>query len=1282
MAQLALSFAARTVAGIANALVGSAITSLFAGDRVIGSELEQLYILQSTEGAPIPIVYGRVRTGGQVIWADNPVENRQQVQSGGKGGSQTTERRYSLNFAVGLCDGVIDGVGRIWADGQLLDTSLTHFRLHTGAEDQQADSLIQIIEGVGNTPAFKGLAYLVFEDFPLSSFGNRIPQLSFEVFRTPPDHSQTSLRHRLRGVTLIPSSGEFAYATTPILADLGPGTTKVENINNSFGGPDIIVALDDLERTLPACDTVSLVVSWFGDDLRMGTCQLRPGVEFTNKVIIGTDWAVNGIDRAGAHLVSQIDERPAFGGTPSDASILQAIAEIKARGFRVVFYPFILMDIPSDNTLVDPYTGGVQPTYPWRGRITCDPAPSQPGSPDKSAGVGTQINAFVGDAAIADFSVSEDAVSYTGAAQWSLRRMTLHYAHLCALAGGVDAFIIGSELRGLTRLRSSQDEYPMVDALCALAQDAASILPTAEISYAADWSEYFGHQPQDGTGDVYFHLDPLWAHPAISFVGIDWYVPLSDWREGAGHLDAAQFVDIYDPDYLATNMNGGEGYDWFYGSIADREAQIRTLITDGAAGKPWVFRYKDLANWWGQNHFNRPGGVEIATPTAWVPMSKPIWFTETGCPAADKGSNQPNVFFDPKSSESHLPYFSNGQRDDLIQRRYIEAMLEHWQVGNPGNPHSTLYDGPMIDPANIQFWTWDARPFPDFPARLSIWSDGGNWSLGHWLNGRVGFSSLGAIIADLCHQANISDFSAAAVSGVVTGYVVRGGSSVRNALAPLAQVYGFDLAERFGSLFFFTPGSHVITANLSADDLAASNNSFGAEQMLDDAEQQTTSVRIQFSDDENDYQPAETNVRVEQFNPDRLVAISVPLVADHLSMKKLGDDVLARSRQKTQGLHITVPPSQMTFEVGDVVRFDPTFMSGQWQISRIEERGRRELWFQSAQFFASLPVSGSQVGNQSSSAIPPLSRPIIAVMDIPLLPGEPQRIGPRIAAFGRPWNSRVEVKVGDAERVRTVINRPAILGHTITALPAGGVQSRFDESAALQVLFTDANLLSVEELEVLSGQNSLAVQHDDGVWEVLQFQFADLQADGSWLLQRLLRGQSGTDAALDSSIGAGALVVLLDGSSLPAVVEDYEIGSQITWRAGFANQGDNADYEAIATVIYSDQSRLPRKPVHLRAAIDGDEILITWIRRTRIGGDNWHSPDVPLAETQELYLFELWLNDIVILSDTMGQSSRRLTQVEISQFYPSGMPSEIDISVSQVSPEAGTGVKNRQLLTI
>jgi hypothetical protein len=150
--------------------------------------------------------------------------------------------------------------------------------------------------------------------------------------------------------------------------------------------------------------------------------------------------------------------------------------------------------------------------------------------------------------------------------------MILHNAHLCAVAGGVDAFLIGTEMRSLTTIRSSA--FPAVTAFKALAADVKTILGTGtKVGCASGWSEYFGHQLGDGSGDVFFHLDPLWSDANIDFICIDNYMPISDWRDGFDHADALQgWPAIHDRGYLQASIAGGEGFDWFYASAADRSA--------------------------------------------------------------------------------------------------------------------------------------------------------------------------------------------------------------------------------------------------------------------------------------------------------------------------------------------------------------------------------------------------------------------------------------------------------------------------------------------------------------------------------------------------------------------------------------------------------------------------------------------------------------------------------------------------------------------------------------
>ena len=652
------------------------------------------------------------------------------------------------------------------------------------------------------------------------------------------------------------------------------------------GGTDWTVALDQLAATLPNAKSLSLIVSWFGTDLRAGNCEVKPGVENDSKVTSPVTWKVAGLTRDVAYVVSQREDRAAYGGTPSDQSVVDAIRDLKARGSSVTLTPFLLMDVAEGNALPNPYGGSGQPAYPWRGRITVDPAPGEPGSPDKSAAAATQIATFVGTAAPADFALSGDAVVYSGPAEWSYRRMVLHQAYLAKAAGGVDAFVIGTELRGLTSARDGAASYPFVAALIALAADVKTVLPSAKVTYAADWSEYFGHQPADGTGDVYFNLDPLWASAAIDAVGIDVYWPLADWRDGRSHLDyQAGYRSTYDLSYLRANIASGEGYDWYYASAADRDNQVRTPITDGS-GKPWVFRYKDIKSWWLNAHYDRPGGVEAATPTAWVPQGKPFWIMEIGCPAVDKGANEPNVFVDPKSSETAVPYYSRGTRDDLIQRRYLRAFIEGFDPASDGyltdaNPQSSVYGAPMVDLDHVHVYTWDARPYPAFPYNLDVWGDGDNWRLGHWLNGRFAGAPLAETVARLLDDYSFAEHETDALTGTVPGYVIDSVMAARDALEPLELAYFFDSIESGGAIRFRPRGADPAVATLQAADLVESKP---GDVLLTLTRGQETelpaSAKIRFLSATGDYQQAVAEARRLIGASGRVSQADLPLVLD------------------------------------------------------------------------------------------------------------------------------------------------------------------------------------------------------------------------------------------------------------------------------------------------------------------------------------------------------------------------------------------------------------------
>jgi hypothetical protein len=442
-----------SIGGFAGALGGSALSRIGGSHRsprvVVGPRLKVMDGITSTEGAPIPRVYGRTRIGGQMIWATRFLEVisasvTPATSSGGKGGAGTGSGgsageidftyNYYANFAIGLCEGPIAFIRRIWADGTEIDLTLMGPRVYTGTEMQDADPLIIAKEGAENAPAYRGLAYVVFERLPLASFGNRIPQLTFEVVKPI-----SGLAEMIRAVDIIPGATEFGYQPSPQISVSWPGRSVSENRHQLSAATDWVASIDALQALCPNLTSVTLVVTWFGSDLRAGSCTITPKVDLGFKTL-GPDWSVAGLTRAYAPLVSSYNGGAAFGGTPSDAAVIGAIQDLRARGLSVTLYPFVMMDIPWGNALPDPYSDEVgQPPYPWRGRITCDPAPGKAGSPDGTAAAASQVANFFGSAS-PPFS------------EWSFRRFILHYAQLCVAAGGVDAFLIGSELVALTRV--------------------------------------------------------------------------------------------------------------------------------------------------------------------------------------------------------------------------------------------------------------------------------------------------------------------------------------------------------------------------------------------------------------------------------------------------------------------------------------------------------------------------------------------------------------------------------------------------------------------------------------------------------------------------------------------------------------------------------------------------------------------------------------------------------------------------------------------------------------
>lgn len=1275
-----------TVLGLSGAVIGRAVGATIGravDQRIMGlgsdavevGKLDRFHLMGASEGAAIAKCWGRMRLAGQVIWASPFRETAN--RSGGKGmpSPRTVQYSYSVSLAIALCEGEILGIGRIWADGDEISPKTLNLRVYTGSEDQLPDPLIEARMGSLHAPAYRGVAYVVIEELALSGFGNRVPQFSFEVMRRAQGREAdqvSDLQDAIRGVALIPGTGEYALGVKKVREDRGFGVSRTLNANTPSGETDLITSLTQLQQELPNCKAVSLVVSWFGNDLRCGLCDVQPKVEQKDIDPVQSPWRAGGAGRQAAQTVPRRDGRSIYGGTPADSTVIEAITVLRNSGHSVMFYPFILMDQMEANTLDDPYSeNGFQPALPWRGRITLSVAPGRNGSPDQSDLADAEVAAFFGAAQAQDFVVSSgNQIFYHGEPKWGYRRFILHYAHLCKLAGGVESFCIGSEMRGLTQIRGIGHSFPAVQALIELAADVRGILgPDVKISYAADWSEYFGYHVD---GNVYFHLDPLWSSNHIDFIGIDNYMPISDWRNTADHADSG-WLAVYNLDYLKSNIMGGEGFDWYYSGQEAFDAQNRTEIRDTHYGEDWIFRYKDLKSWWSNTHHNRIDGVRQNGSTDWVPGSKPFRFTEYGCAAIDKGTNEPNKFLDNKSSESAIPRASTGTRDDFIQMQYFRAHHAFWSEPDH-NPVSDVYSGTMLDMDHAYAWAWDARPFPTFPRASDLWSDGDNYFRGHWLNGRATSVPLDKVVREICANSGVEGIETEFLFGLLQGYGVSDIQSGRSRLQPLSVTYGFDCTDADGKLSFQTRGLSSEFA-VSKDQVVISKDGSSSLQMTRLSDNDAVGrVRFAYISADGSFKASLAEVTLPDTSSPAVSETEYQLVLTAEAAKSTARKWLIETLAARDQVTFDLPPSVTEVKNGETLEIDG--MTYRVDSTALDQK----------RSVVASCIEPSIYRVQQQDTDPPAwdsfldAGPIARLwLDLPLIRGTQSSNAPFLAVTADPWIGPAILwsAAEDSDyAVNTRFFSVSSIGRTLTDLTAcaSGV---VDRGPGLIVDMRSGVLESTSPAGLLSGKNLVAIggEHPER-WEIFQYRDAELLSPGLFSMSTRLRGLAGTDAFMPVSWPAGSWIVLLDESLNQISLPDEHLNLERHYRLGFAGEDIGSDIVKHDILAFKGSALRPLSVSHLGYTVDelGNH-LVHWVRRTRIGGDSWEGYDVPLGEERELYAFVVKSDDGVdLFSQTLTEPRFLLS---VGQRLLIGALGDYSIEVSQISSIYGVGPARR-----
>jgi hypothetical protein len=320
-----------------------------------------------------------------------------------------------------------------------------------------------------------------------------------------------------------------------------------------------------------------------------------------------------------------------------------------------------------------------------------------------------------------------------------------------------------------------------------------------------------------------------------------------------------------------------------------------------------------------------------------------------------------------------------------------------------------------------------------------VWGDAGNYTLGHWLNGRLGAVQLADLVAALCEDANFAAYDVSNLTGIVTGFAVTDTMSPRDAINPLSVTYHFDAVESEGVVKFRMRGQPVATP-LGESDLVLPDGepSFGFAFNRAQETDLPLASRISYID-AGDYRQAVTEARKLVALTDRVAQSSLPIVMDQPQAEAIGARLLQDAWVMRETAQFALAPSQLAFDPADEVELTAGGRAHRLRLTEIDDAGAR-----SVQAVATDPsIYEVFAGSARAPAIAKPSspgRPLVSFLDLPLLTSGQKAWAPFAAATADPWPGAVNILRSATDsnyQLDTALTIAADIGVTTTDLYSG-----------------------------------------------------------------------------------------------------------------------------------------------------------------------------------------------------------------------------------------------------
>lgn len=519
-----------------------------------------------------------------------------------------------------------------------------------------------------------------------------------------------------------------------------------------------------------------------------------------------------------------------------------------------------------------------------------------------------------------------------------------------------------------------------------------------------------------------------------------------------------------------------------------------------------------------------------------------------------------------------------------------------------------------------------------------------------------------------------SDIDVSTLTDSATGYRITKIGSLRNSIEPLQAIWPFDVVQSGYKIKFQKRGLSSI-ATIDAGELGVGEQLRQSREM---DSQMPNSLVVNYLDrgrnyDSNQQQwerPSTGSVNV------RTMEIPAVLSAAQASraIEKLG---YLYWLERTDFGPFSLPPTYGHLEPGDVITLIAEYATYDLRLTTVNYKSDGSIECSARLNNASTYTASAESDDVDDSSIVALAgASAYKLLDIPVI-DETLQNAPGMACvmcgYSSSWAGGTLYRSADNGQTWVDLqsfSAPATFGIARGTL-AAHAGNLINIGSSLTVDILAGTLSGVTESQMLNGSNMVAYGAH-GRWEIMRFQNASLNADGSYTVSGLWRGDKGTEWATGLHVSGDSFVLLDDPDGAFIGMPTELIGVPRYYRG--ITTGEDIESDTTLALTYAGVNLECLSPVHASGVRASGDLTITWKRRTRIGGAWRDGVDATLGEATEAYEIDVMSGSTVKRTITATSQTATYTSAQQTTDFGSAQ-SSITVRIYQMSAAVGRGYK-------